>query len=160
MISSEEISTQLVDSMRDPLWHSLQISYLNIQRNSCVRSGMTSCVWPSNEWLYDPQVSEWVRWPCVCVTQAHGRVTAAICWSHHWLWHHHSPAVLTAHVSSLRRLYEQDGPYRQRDWFSHYGTMPLSPLCHPTSAKLTKKLSSPSSKLAWKHTKALDVTLL
>lgn len=81
---------------------------------------------------------------CLCHSSSrpHGGVTAAICWSHHWLWHpHYSPAVLTAHVSSSQRLYEQDGPYRQRDWFSHYGTVPLSPLCHPTSAKLTKKLS-------------------
>ncbi len=86
-------------------------------------------------------MSEWVRWPCVCVTRAHGGVTAAICWSHHWLWHHHySPAVLTAHLSSSQRLYEQDGPYRQRDWFSHsVVTSVSSNICSSPSSKACLK---------------------
>lgn len=47
---------------------------------------------------------------CHSSLRPRGGVTAAICWSHHWLWHHYcSPAVLTGLIGRLRSLYEQDG---------------------------------------------------
>lgn len=84
------------------------------------------------------RVSKMALHLCHSSLRPRGGATAAICWSHHWLWHHYySPAVLTGHIAVRKAFMSK----MDRWWiiltlwlifFSDFRTMPLS---HPTSAK-------------------------
>lgn len=109
------------------------------------------------------RVSKMALHLCHSSLRPHSGATAAICWSHHWLWHHYySPAVFTGHIAVRKAFMSKMDLW----WivltlwlifFSDFRTMPLF---YPTPAKKALWTSHTHSKHAWKHTKALKVTLL